>query len=160
MKSIKTIACWSSDGLDLDYVRSMPSTWFDEDCFMKNLLEPTWTRIVQVNDFVPTWRWLGVSVLVLSWVCVLMLAYFLIISGMVHHSWGVKRFTNIFIKTSFKKNSLNWFLLKKIFQSIEFLKQSIEWDRYFYYYWNLWLSQLTVNSVYWMVCSINWTSDS
>jgi len=47
----------------MDYVRSMPSTRIDEDCFMKNMLEPTWTRIVQVDDFEPTWRWLGDSVL-------------------------------------------------------------------------------------------------
>jgi len=76
---------------------------------------------------------------------------------MVHHSWGAKRFTNIFIKTGFKKNSPNWFLLEKAFQSIEFLKQSIECDSYFCYYWNFWLGQLTVNSIDWMVCSINWT---
>jgi len=38
-----------SDELDLDYNRSMPSTWADEDCLMKNLLEATWTRIVQVK---------------------------------------------------------------------------------------------------------------
>jgi len=76
---------------------------------------------------------------------------------MVHHSWGVKRFTNIFIKTGFKKNSRNWFLLENVFQSIEFLKQSIECDSYFCYYWNLWLGQLTVNSIDWMVCLINWT---
>jgi len=28
---------------------------------------------------------------------------------------------------------------------------------YFCYNWNLWLGQLTVNSINWMVCSINWT---
>jgi len=28
---------------------------------------------------------------------------------------------------------------------------------YFSYNWNLWLDQLTVNSIDWMVCLINWT---
>jgi len=27
------------------------------------LMEPTWTREVQMDDFEPTWRWLGDSVL-------------------------------------------------------------------------------------------------
>jgi len=36
-----------------------------------------WTNLDQncsSEDFEPTWRWLGDSVLVLSWVCVLVLA--------------------------------------------------------------------------------------
>jgi len=69
----------------------------------------------------------------------------------------LKRFTNIFVKTVFKKNSPNYFLLEKVFQSIEFLKELIECDSYFCYNWNLWMGQLTVNSIDWMVCSINWT---
>jgi len=55
----------------------------------------------------------------------------------------LKRFTNIFVKTIFKKNSPNYFLLEKVFQSIEFLKQSIECDSYFCYNWNTVISVTT-----------------
>ena len=76
----------------------------------------------------------------------------------------LKRFTIIFIKIVFNKNSPNCFCWKKVFQSIEFPIQSIECDSYFYYNWiQLFLVQLksltgsTVNSIDLMVCSINWT---
>ena len=45
----------------------------------------------------------------------------------------LKRFTKIFIKIVFNKNNPKCFCWKKVFQSIEFLKQSIECDSYFCY---------------------------
>jgi len=85
---------------------------------------------------------------------------------MVHHSEVLKRFKNIFIKIVFKKNSPNCFFAGKGF-SINWISKTIDWMwqlfllqleyNYFCYNWNLWLGQLTVNSIDWMVCSINWT---